>query len=1411
MHPGTQQDERLAAPLRPAMDTDLSPPFLRPDELDLATRLRLTLALARQLRFVDDMGLDQGHWGEVLDQDLSLLLAEIASGPALAEEARVMGLWPRLSERQQWHYCRRLAEQLEAWCARMEQHAQAPATEPGASPAAARMLQLLQAQLDGDLGRLLTQLQPHFGLPAAGISSSSATQILPLPMLHARIGAARSLSAALSAAANGSRHLELARGLRQLWLGLCRARRQLAQLATELLPASLQQGDHEPAMGLLLAFIQLLQRSRSPLDSFTQRLIQYYYQERLGFQPAEALADRVHVLLERDPRYAKPVLLPMGCLLIGGKNERGQAMHYRAEQELLLSTLKVEQLLALRLESDPRVSPEHAFGYASAAHALKLSPPSPEQAALPRAPAWPVLGGGPCLAFDEARQGLALASPLLQMREGEREIEIELQLAHPAAQDSVLQRGLNALDGSAKTESAQQAQGGARPPSAFLRLLQGLRIFRRLARYEGLPTALASQLLRSLCKARVGAAGPAAKAAQAAQASQTIETTVPQEANTGAWLAFLLAHCLDTDEPHALRLRLGRLFAVWLTAGTEDLAPLDLRALREHAQVVLGNSADQRVQVDDPLSLIYGSKPLERSLIFDRVFRGLFLAQLSSAQGWLQIKEAYTSRNEGPGPIKGLGGRLCLRLRLSAAAPPVQACRADLHGPGWPALPVLQLRMSGQTRVFGCSLLQHLALEAVQLRVQARGMRELLLYNQLGRLDASKPFLPFGPLPDRSAYLMFSNTELAMKPLTALALQLQWAGLPRAGLAAHYRAYGPTAADLARHSSAADSPTGAGSQRTRRWDESSFLVKPTLLSGGRWQEGQALLPLFAPRSAHQTLEFDAEDLRRLHQPNSAGAATGDYTLSSRQGFFKLQLEGAESAFGHTLYPRLLSERLTQNSRIKAPRLQQPLPNEPYTPRLEQISFSYAAEEHISTRPERSSQAGSLPASPSSQLLQLCPFGLRALQRHGPSQRHPLLAPWPCGGQLFIGLSGTASAGPLSLLFQLLAENAAESLARPRPQLRWAAWCGGQWRELEPYRLLLDETQGLLRTGLVLLDLPEGMSADCPELPAAASGPLLWLRLTASGKLDRLAPLQGLWAQAISARRVRAAGSDAASVLPAQSIQATQPAIAGLAAVRQPLPSFGWREGEDEAQMRTRVAERLRHRDRAITPWDIERLVLQQFPQVQKLKCLPQGSPGLGQGRVLVVVVPALPPGQDIDGTEAPRLDAATLDEITAFLRERAVPDMPLLVRNAVYDRIQVRCKLKLKTELQAGERLRQLHQALRDYLSPWRPGGITARFDWQLRTEEIEAYLRAQPGVDSVGEVSLLHITRNDRQRYRLRDSARQPEQSLITPSCPWSLALPTRKHLLELSSATPRSAPRSTGLERLALGSSFIIGEART
>jgi hypothetical protein len=1327
MHPGSQQDQRLPAALTPG--------YARPDEQRVADRLVRVQALARQLRFVDAQGRAAGRWSDALERDGAMLMAELATLPVAAWQARLRddGPWHDATLRAQ---CLGLARRVDRWYGALREQAEArPHDDRLFRPVAAWLGEAVREQLGPRLRPLLSDAS---GSPAAAAVRGGPPD--PLAAWHADWRGGRSGDAAPAALP--------ARDDRLFWLALCRVLLRLRELAAQRFEAALAGGHHDPSMGLLLAWTQLLHVSRAPLNAFDERLVDHYYAERLALPRHPAGPQRVWLVLDAAPLLAEPVPLDPGQRFVAALPRGSRS--FVIEQPPALQPLRVARLLSLRQMRDPLISPQREYGYASSIAAADLVPPTPESAAESRAPAWPALGGG--VASQPARLGLAIASPLLLLREGTRRLQLTLEIAGPALPTPVSEdHGKAAFLAAGAFERVAHAASGQPEPGPRER---EDRLWCRVTR-------LCPPLGRQ------------------------------------PWLAYLWARCLASADPDALARRLGRLLAVWLCGTAEDLEPGALALLRRHARHVFDRAGlrPPAVDVDDPLAMLYNDQPLERSLIFNRVFHDAWRVRASGDAGWLELGAALVAW-----PSDGIRG-LQLRLQIGADLPALGIARPAIHGPGWPAQPVLQLLLDGRSRLFPASLLQQLALAAVRVVVDVQGLRSVQIYNQLGQLDPSKPFLPFGPLPDTSAYLQFSHVELMRKPLTRLRARLRYASLPALGLAEQYDGY----------------PDGP-------WTPDVFRVRAELLRDGRWQNADlpsmALFPATVDGrpDEEQTLDLSSPAWLRLHapQPEATGA---DYSLRSRQGFFRLRLDGPSAGFGHALYPRVLGERLTANSRRKTPL---PPPLAPYTPVLASLRVDYTAQERVLPRPGATELgmaglvAGSGPGggeSASSQLFHLTPFGVLPL-RHLPGRHAVTVLPAePAEGQLLIGLSGQAPSGTLSLLFLLRAESAAESLGRPGPALRWQAWCDGDWRTLEPHRVLLDATDGLLRSGLVLLDLPAGMSADCPALPPG----LFWLRLLGDGQgpadLDLLAAIKGVWANGVA---VRLEGPPRDEVLPPGSIRAAQTPVPGLAGIRQPWPSLPQRLAEDRGAWKQRVAERLRHRDRAVTPGDIERLVLETFPGVFKVKCLPRSSRrsdrGMGRDgdgrddRIVVVVVPALPPGHDVDGTEAPRLDAATLLRVRRFLLPRMAPGYALLVRNATYDRIQVRGTLRLAAGEPAGRRLRELNQALRDFLSPWRPGGLTARFDWRLRAEEVEAYLRAQPGVEAVGGVSLLQVTRDDGGLFRFGDSARGDR--VLRPRAPWSLALPTRGHLLELTD-DPGERPAVSGLAQLSVGGSFIIGRA--
>jgi hypothetical protein len=717
------------------------------------------------------------------------------------------------------------------------------------------------------------------------------------------------------------------------------------------------------------------------------------------------------------------------------------------------------------------------------------------------------------------------------------------------------------------------------------------------------------------------------------------------------------------------------------------------------------------------------------------------------------------------------------------------ACKAAVHGDMWPAQPALRMSLQNRTRLYAYSLLQQLILHDIVLSTQVSGVRDIVMYNQLGRLDAGKPFLPFGPLPSLGAYCLFGNEELAAKPLRALRVHLRWGQLPaeEGGFATRYHGY------------------------PGEWSSSAFQVRPELLRDGQWRGGDGgTLALFrGERHVQDTvsLSLPETDLALYHRPQTRVPEPFVYGSGTRNGFFRLELCAPSAAFGHALYPRLLSEALTLNARLKRSKLTVPLPQEPYTPAVEQISLDYLASQRISLKQMAQ-------ASAAGRLFHLHPFGHDVPRARPGMDGVPLLPRYFYDGNLYVGLSGSDPCGALSLYFHLRPESAEECWQAALPQAAWAVWGEHGWRMLETDRTLSDGTLGFLRSGIVLLDLPAGMRCDCPQLP----GRLYWLRLSANGVLERLAGLYGVYTQAVTARRVHPRREDEpCSALPPDSIRTPLHPIGGLRAVQQVGPSFGLGQPDAADMLRVRSAERLRHKNRASTPWDYERLLLDAFPSLYKVKCFANGEAPTaalsGQpGGVLVVVVPAPRQGMLFHSTEAPRFDAAVLEEMAACLRARSAPGIRIVVRNAVYERIQVRCALRLARAVHPGAALIRINQAIVEFLSPWHADGCRAQFDWDVRAESIEALLRQLDEVEVVGPMSLLHIVRSDANTYQLLDTARTRDGTAlrrVRPVQPWSLVLPTPRHLIELIGVPSARGVQATGVGKLEIGGTFILGSA--
>lgn len=1250
---GTTQPQRLPAAL--------AAPGFQVDELGFEALLAMTQELAARLLFIDVDDRAHGRWSELFAGDPVAVMAQLLSldGQRLQRD---------------------FLDHVE--------------TLP--------VPQLLRqvADFDERIQGLLESLPE-----ALKVALGEGVEHLIQPPAQQALGRLRSLAdgaAALPPAASAAQEAQQRQRLRNMFFALVGALHRMQALAREQLPRSLASGTEPAAIALLVGFLRAFGQVQQRINGFSERHVEFYYGDCLRMAARPARPDQVHLLLQRDPQFGRPVQVPAGARFVAGQGPDGRPIEFAAEQALPVGAARVVSLLTLRRERDPLISPECVLGYVTAVKAAQLG------GSAPPVQGWPPFGGsvpGEPGASLRARLGLAVSTPLLWLGQGERRIRVALRLAPPEPMDEVVQ----------------------------------------------------------------GLFGPLSEAGFDHQC--------------------------------------GRLFARWLLhCGREErpqhpafpLSPAQLAALRARV-AQWGRPAPQPApDVADTLSLLYGEVLPERELLFEQLLCHLFVARLSVAEGWRTVPLAVLRRGE-PGS-DGLRP-LEMSLRLAPEHPPLAACTPELHGDGWPgAAPVLSLTLNPQARLFALGLLEVLDLTGIDIAVDVRGVEDLRVHNHLGQVDPSKPFMPFGPLPSRASYLVVGSPEAARKSVDAMTLRFDWGGLPLGpgGFAEHYEGYGPG------------------------WHNQVFRVTPSILRDGQWQEalGEAGPPaLFAAESREgrlwpqATLEVDRVDLRTRWRPDPEATLAGPQV---RQGLVKLQLREPDAAFGHAAYPELLTRALTAQSRSKRPL---PLPAAPYTPLLERLRLGYRASSSL-----RFSGVATPRDDSGERVLHLHPFGIDTVHPARSAGVLPLLPRFDADGQLFIGLADVEPGARLTLWFDLREEAASEPVAvgpgsaAGAGGLQWSALVEGRWMRLASEQVVGDSTLGLRTRGVVTLDLPEGMSRGHPTLP----GDNHWLRVATDQPAARFAGLCGVRAQVLLATRVAdGEGAAAEAPLPAQRVLRPSGSLPGVQAVEQPAPSFGERAAESAADRRTRIGERLRHKQRAVVPWDYERLVLGEFPEVYKVKCFANLDAASGEpraGQVLVVVVPRVPRNDPTQATLAHKLNAVRLAQVREFLEPLASPFARITVRNPAWERIQVRCRVRLASGQRNGATLRRVQQALIEYLSPWYDGGHDGRFQWALRGAELEVCLRRLPEVEAVHGLSLLRLTADETARHRLDDTAppapgapggAEPLRSVhLQARWPWSLALPMAEHLVEMDRDEARpDRPLRTGVDRLAVGSTFVIG----
>lgn len=622
-----------------------------------------------------------------------------------------------------------------------------------------------------------------------------------------------------------------------------------------------------------------------------------------------------------------------------------------------------------------------------------------------------------------------------------------------------------------------------------------------------------------------------------------------------------------------------------------------------------------------------------------------------------------------------------------ATDPPVGAPGAPTAA--WPLqsdVPVLALRLNQAQAIASTSknqdeenraqediyqLFRALRLNRLKVEVAVKGIRTLRLQNDYGPLNGKKPFEPFGPspLPGNSLYL--AHPELSSKQLDSLTLTPQWMGAP-ADFRAHYENYWKIRVQKTAVPEDDIVIKEKDKAKDKKTDNGGFTAELRIID--QQLEGKTQkVTLFEPDAPWRLAFLGGQASRQDSDGDEAD-------LLEWNRYFQLEL--ASPDFQHAAY----SELLVQQAFLDAKNDLRQLPlRPPYTPLLKSLSADYTASFEVAQ--------GGGGAGGAAQVLHLGAFGYKALTL---APTTPFL-PFPAHrSELLLGLSTVDTPQILPLFFQL-AEATTQPDLTPGP-LAWSYLAGNDWQPLGEAAVVSDSTNGLLQTGILELQLPAAPAGSTTANTWMPQG-LYWLKAGFEAPMEAVPTIIDVQAQGL---RVcfddqGNAADHLLAPLPPASITKPLADIPAIAKLRQPYPSAGGRPAETDAVFHNRVSERVRHKNRALTAWDYERLVLEGFPQIYKAKCLPAaGAPG----SVDLLVIPDVR-GNARTAAPEPRASAALLLQIRQFVAQRAPAYAAIQVKNPSYMRVKVRAALKIRPGYGEAQAVRELDADLKRYLAPW--------------------------------------------------------------------------------------------------------------
>ena len=667
-----------------------------------------------------------------------------------------------------------------------------------------------------------------------------------------------------------------------------------------------------------------------------------------------------------------------------------------------------------------------------------------------------------------------------------------------------------------------------------------------------------------------------------------------------------------------------------------------------------------------------------------------FEASLTGKKGWLD-KNVTTAYDD-------INKRLLFGISITPNDPAIVPYSEKMHKLNFETdLPLLTIYLNQDAPgAIPYSVLCKQKIAKVDISVNVSGVKDLILSSDTGAIDASKPFKPFGDFPPANAGFIIGSKEIFQKKISELTFGF----------------------------------TGSN----------PFSTSTFYLDEARWKT-------FTNLSGTTITGIDIQPTAFDFTPNESLKAT---TLN---GFVKLTNKTSKSIETYlTRVKTALDGTILDLVDVAKPLQYKMTFGQPAAPeeiKISDFSLGYKATSSIDFTKLQFETNNNL-------FFHLTPFGYAKVYNEGTpantqaekTDKFTLLADAIHNGELFVGFENAESDTVLSVLFQV-ADGSSNPL-KNRVNLSWFYLTNNEWIQFEN-RNVIDRTNNFTQFGVVTLTLPEAISNQNTLLEKGKH----WIKAVVEKDIDAVCNLILIQAQAASVELVQdeAAQIEFRQKTATKTISKLIENIPAVKTITQPFDSFNGRTRESDEHYYVRVSERLRHKQRAITIWDYEHILLEQFPQLYKVKCLnhsgfydDKGTNVFCEnlpGHVTIVPIPDLKNNTHANLLK-PHTPIGLINSINEYLKKITSPFAKLHINNPQFEEVRLEFEVQFHDNLDVSFYTQLLNEEIEKFLCPWAYSTeVEIPFGSKISKSVLLNFVEERPYVDFVTCFELHHLLRD--------------------------------------------------------------------